>query len=401
MTASRYDMGSTAPTGRARRGPTAAEIAAYVRAGSTAPDGWRIGVELEELLLDRRGRRASYHRVASAVGRATRRLGGEPQYEDGQIVGGSSRRGGISVEPGGQMEWSSPPAASLTELHEGVRRWLAIQESVLREGGMHPHFRAYAGNAINATHRPGKRRYRGMRRHYRSVAARTLPAMEKTAGVHLSFDYADDRDWSEKFRAMLWAAPLAAALFANSPGVWRGVSMRAVRPWLWRRFDPVRTRLPRAAFRPGFGVDAYAAWAASRPPLLPRGSRDGSDDAARAADARLGELFPLVRSKQVLEVRSMDRVQADDLPAMTGFWTGLLYDRKALAEWADALPPSGDRSVWERWLYQACRRGPAVRGELRRLLLLSARLAGEGLARRGRDPQAARCLERLEQLTPR
>lgn len=344
--------------GRCPLAPTRRALHDHLLAGAKPREEHRIGIELEAMLVTRNGQRAPYRGVSGSLEAVLRDLaeamGAEPVTERGRIVGAAGSSGKLSLEPGSQLEWASPPADSPAALDAGVRQWQAVRDRVLAEHGLRVCGRAYSDRPVERRHRSPKRRYTGMRRRYADRGDRALAPMHRTAGIHLSFDYASEGDWARKFRAMLWLTPLAVARFANSPGRWRGVSMAAVRPWLWHVFDPHRSQLPDGAYGHGFDMAAYARWASRRQPLLPRGYRG---DEPSTPEGWLATLFPPVRSKQLLEVRLTDRVPDAQVASVVAYWHGRLGDEASLDRVLAACERFTTRRQWERLLLKCCRHG--------------------------------------------
>ena len=100
---------------------TCPQLADYFRQAFRPRDEWMVGIEVETM-----GRDASTsHPLAyEAEGASVRRVieayaaerGGALVFEGDRPVGIDAAWGGITLEPGGQVEWSSRPARDLSEL---------------------------------------------------------------------------------------------------------------------------------------------------------------------------------------------------------------------------------------------------------------------------------------------
>ena len=97
---------------------TEADLLDYFRAGAKPAPAWRVGAEFEKIAVGREtGRQIGFddgiERVLHAL--ATH-FAWEPHSEAGRLT--TLTRGGstISVEPGGQLELSTPPTERLSEL---------------------------------------------------------------------------------------------------------------------------------------------------------------------------------------------------------------------------------------------------------------------------------------------
>jgi glutamate--cysteine ligase len=126
--------------------------------------------------------------------------------------------------------------------------------------------------------------------------------------------------------------------------------------WIWRSTDPDRSGLVPFVLEPDFGYRRWIEWALDVPMFFivrdgayrsmegwtfRRFWREGfAGERATLADwhRHLTTLFPEVRVKRVLEIRSADAVPTELLCAVPALWKGLLYDDDARAA-AAALAP--------------------------------------------------------------
>jgi glutamate--cysteine ligase len=191
------------------------------------------------------------------------------------------------------------------------------------------------------------------------VGTRGLDMMFRTATVQVNLDFADEADMVAKLRVGLALQPVATALFANSPFTEsKPNGFQSYRAEVWRDTDPDRTGLLPFAFEPGMGFERYVDYAlgvpmyfvyrdqryidvagasfrdflAGRLAALP-GERPTLDDWAD----HLTTLFPDVRVKRFMEMRGADAGPFAQLCALPALWTGLLYDRTALAAASDLV----------------------------------------------------------------
>ena len=168
--------------------------------------------------------------------------------------------------------------------------------------------------------------------------------MRQTAAFQISVDF-DDEPWL-RWRVLNAAAPYVVAIFANSP-IYAGepTGHQSTRADVWRNLDPVRTGIP--STRP------LLSRRISSLPWLPRPScfrcwtgntglsGSGSTDANPTADdwqEHLSTLFPEVRPRGHLELRSADAIAPEWYAAPIALTAGILYDSRALRAAADLLP---------------------------------------------------------------
>lgn len=165
--------------------------------------------------------------------------------------------------------------------------------------------------------------------------------MRQTAALHLNVD-APGAPF-EAWWAATAAVPALLAAFANSPRVEGGPSgYRSVRAAQWRSLDPTRTGLPATGPDPvaeyltfALGADAFLLGPEgleARPFGRWLGHAD-LDDWSR----HLSTLFPEVRPRGYLEIRSVDALPLQWISVPTALVVGLLGDARARRS-AAALP---------------------------------------------------------------
>lgn len=337
----------------------------HFRSGFVPRDQWRIGMEVEHVCLRSGWQRIRYEGGRGSVGAVLddllEPLGGTPDFEDGHLIGLHSPHGKVTLEPGGQIEWSSPPCSSLHELTQRLDYWLSEFRIVLNRHDVVTLDRGFdAITPLRAVPWVPKSRYRAMRERYSGGPSTAYRAMTNTAGVHVSVDYADREDWRRKYRAMLLATPIVAAVFGNSPVRITRRPYRAIRPLLWLGMDPARCDPPPAAFRDDFQLEDWARWVCQVPRLFEPTGPGGVEDWM----LHLSSVFTPVRCSRHLEVRTIDMQSDDRLPAAPAFWYGLLYSDRALSGLLETLAPYGDPRRWRRDLERACRHGRSASPEI-------------------------------------
>jgi glutamate--cysteine ligase len=168
--------------------------------------------------------------------------------------------------------------------------------------------------------------------------------MRQTAAFQVSVDF-DDEPWL-RWRVLNAAAPYVVAIFANSP-IYAGerTGHQSARADLWRNLDPVRTGIP---FDERAPVEAYLDFALAAPaillPTLDGEHRPFGEWLTRANltpeewQDHLTTLFPEVRPRGHLELRSPDAIAPQWYAAPLALTAGILYDSGALRAAADLLP---------------------------------------------------------------
>jgi glutamate--cysteine ligase len=349
-------------------------------------------MEVEAMGLDAAtGRPLAYDAAGPSIRRALEAYvearGGVPVVEGDKPIGVDGPWGGISLEPGGQFEWSARPAPDLDVLE----RERAAHAEAMR--GLASHLGiAWLDVAVQPevplADMPWmpKARYGIMRGIMAAKGRLAHRMMTQTASIQCAFDFAGDEDWTRKFRASALLAPLSVALFANSSRVdGRPSGWASYRQAIWRETDPDRCDLPSVVFEPGFGIDRWVEWICDVPTLfLRRGNgliasggqpfralldRAGCDGVTLEDwELHLSSIFTEVRSYTYVEVRSADLQPEELVLAVPALWTGLLYDDDALDRALALGKPFDSPAAWRRAMDAAAREG------------LSAILDGEHLS---------------------
>lgn len=330
------------------------------------------------------------------------RRGGRPVHEAGRLIGIDAPWGEISLEPGGQVEWSSRPRPDLDALERDLDEHLAALRHAAAERGV-----AWLDVAVDPVHPVSampwmpKQRYEIMQEYFRHRGRLAHRMMTQTASIQCAFDYADAVDWGRKFRAAAFLAPVAVAMFGNSSRLeGRESGYRCYRQAIWRETDDDRCGLPAIVFEPDFDAARWLEWVLDVPLLFRRGpggllAPDGSSfrrllEGSTASDLDIEDwamhcssIFTEVRAYNYLEVRSADLQPDDRAFAVPAFWTGTLYDDDAL-EAALEVGVGLDHAAWLDGMEVAARRGldgRLGRFPLRELAARALAAASRGLRR--------------------
>ena len=391
-----------------------ADLVRYLEEGCKPPRDWRIGTEHEKFgYLEDTHEPLPYdgpRSVRAVLQGMADRFGWEPVTEGDHLIGLVRDGANVSLEPGGQLELSGAPLATIHEtcdevnLHLGEVRTVADALGVRFIG---------LGAAPEWTHEQmplmPKGRYALMDAYMQRVGTHGTQMMRRTCTVQVNLDFASEADMVAKLRVALSLQPVATALFANSPFFeGRPNGHRSWRSRIWRDLDEARTGMLPMAFEEGFGFERYADWALDVPmyfvfrdgryidalgqsfrdflggrlPALP-GERPTTADWAD----HLTTLFPEARIKRFMEMRGADGGPWRRLCALPALWVGLLYDGASLdAAWDLA-------KGWDHETRQALRVAASVDGlaaeaggvKMRDLAREVVSIADAGLRARGRE----------------
>jgi glutamate--cysteine ligase len=335
-----------------------AQLVAGFEAAETPPARFRVGLEHEKMLVDgstcgpvpyegSRGIRALLERMP--------RFGFTPFMEGDHPIAMQRDGLSISLEPGGQLELSGRPSAALGEIHAENAHHIAQANAIAAELGL---------SVLGVGYRPfgrieempwmPKNRYVAMRRFLATKGKLAHHMMLMTGSTQASYDWKDESDLAFKLRAAGSVASLVGALFANSAIV-NGADSGYVsfRMHVWTDMDPDRCGLLPIYFDGKFSYRKYVDWAMGVPVIFIRREGRYLDPAGRTFrdlmrsgleghfptlqdwDDHLTTLFPEVRIKRVLEVRSADAGDLAMSTALAALMKGLLYNSAGLRTCVD------------------------------------------------------------------
>ncbi len=335
-----------------------ADLTTPFRESERSPGSFLIGAESEKFGVHRgTGKALDYggdYSVCRVLGYLAEHHGWSPIQEkpDGPVIGLKRDGASITLEPSAQLELSG---AALPDLHQVAAEALAHLEEIrpISEElniawlgtGFHP-----LAKLSDLSWVP-KQRYPIMREYLPKMGSGGLDMMQRTATVQGNFDWQDEADAMRKMRLALKLSPLLQAWFSNAPFCeGKRSELLSRRGAVWQNMDPSRSGLIEALWTGDIGYETYADWALDAGMFLFRREgeivrntgqtfrdfmRDGfAGHQASLADWRLHltTLFPEVRLKNTLEVRSVDSLPPALASAALAVWTGLLYDEQALEQ---------------------------------------------------------------------
>jgi glutamate--cysteine ligase len=392
------------------------DFVGYLRRGAKPTHEWRVGVEIEWFGFDRATKRRLNNRQVEAVLRAlARKCAGELIFEDDLTSEVRAFNGGkFTIEPGGQIEFSSAPRASLFEIENDLRSVRAALAEISAD--LNLQFLAVGFDPVCSIDQQNwfmKPRYKLMKPYLQRRGQRAWDMMTRTCSVQVNLDYADERDLIRKFTVGNRLAPTVAAIFANSPfveGAANGLKSNRVAAWL--ETDADRCRVSPLASKDEFSLDDFVEYAMEVPMLFVQkndtylenftGKRFSEflsngeiEPTVQDFQNHLTTIFTEARLKNYVELRSADCGDLEHATALAALWKGLLYDEKSLDAAFRIAPKMSAReyfalqkAVAEKGL-QAVSQGVSVLA----LAKETVRIAAEGLAKIA--PEETKYLEYL------
>ena len=387
----------------------------------------RIGTESEKFgVVAATGEPLPYDGDHGVVGVLRALRDGADWAESNETAGGPlialvRGQASITLEPGAQLELSGAPLDSVHDIEAELDDHLAELERACVGKGI-----AWLGVGFHPLAKQSdlpwvpKARYAIMRDYFPTRGTRGLDMMRRTATVQANLDYCDEQDAMRKLRVALRLAPVGAAMFANSPFYEGAVAgKRSLRAEVWLDVDPDRTGVLPTVLRDGSRLDDYVEWALDAPMYLFKRAGSVVSNTGQTFRAFLREgfhghravpadwelhintLFPEVRLKRTIELRSTDSLPRRLLCAMPALWAGLLYDEQALAA-VEALVERVDAPALDACRQQVPTLGLGARLAERPVVSWAEQLldiAAGGLERRARlDPKGHDERRHLESL---
>ncbi|HEU4566316.1 MAG TPA: glutamate-cysteine ligase family protein, partial [Gemmatimonadaceae bacterium] len=340
-----------------------AALAAELRAraftpAAAAPGAPRIGAEAELIALDAAtGGPCALHRTLLPF---LRRHGAREGWRERRSAKGTPLfalpdGGTISFEPGGQLEYGTPPCASASALLARLRAVLAPLVRAAGDAGIA--LLAVGIDPVNpvrdAPLQLHAERYVKMARYLATIGEAGARMMRQTAALQVSLDLGAEPE--RRWRVLNAMAPYLTAIFANS-AIHAGLPTGCAswRAHGWRLLDPTRTGIPPHGGDP---VEGYLDFALGARAMMcpgpdgayePFGALLARGDASPAEwEEHLTTLFPEVRPRGWLEVRSCDAVPLEWQAAPIALLVGIACEPRALRE-AEALLGEPDEALLER-----------------------------------------------------
>jgi glutamate--cysteine ligase len=362
----------------------ASDFSDYFLRAARPADRWAIGPEVELIGYTRRAlERIDIDQVQSVIkGLSTGAK--DCETEEGLVIEAAlmdpaGEPGRITIEPGGQIEFSGANYTALATVERSLRHYVAQLSQISDANGII--FVATGFDPLRSLHEQRwmpKQRYKIMRPYLASRGRKAWDMMARTAAIQVNLDYGDLSDLGKKFAVANRLGPVVAAIFANSPLVEGKLSgYKSARYATWLETDPDRTGLSPLAVESDFSVERFIEYLRSVPMLFIRRDNRYIDMAGRsfaefvangAAGAavfqdftdHLSTLFTEARLRPHIEQRSMDCGSLEMVMAALALWKGLMYDANAL-ERAIHIAPRMSRDDFARLQLEVARHGLAAR----------------------------------------
>ncbi len=336
------------------------ELVEYFHRGAKPPSSFRVGLEHEKIgfaqLPGGRFVPLPYSDLSSPsivdLFRELTKHGYTPLSEHGNVIALNNPKGSVTLEPGGQFEFSGAPKTTaleaITEMENHLKELLPLADSLgilFVQGGFRPL------GLLGDVPKIPKDRYHVMRVYLPKQGSLGLEMMHRTATVQANLDYSSEADAAEKMKIGFALAPLVTALFAASPFKdGKPSGYQSVRAACWLDTDNRRCGILPFIFQTENLFLNYTNWALDVPmffvyrnhtyhevesftfrQFLQKGFQ-GQPATMNDWDLHLSTLFPEARLRHYIEFRSADSGPLSLVKALPCFWRGLLYAEGARQE---------------------------------------------------------------------
>jgi glutamate--cysteine ligase len=354
----------------AKRIRTIEDVRGYFQSFSKPKSSQKIGIECEFFGVNSDTGEAIPYSGASGVEVILKELAYEFGHEtilEGEHIVALRKNGTvISLEPGGQIELSASPVASIHEakaqLDEFIFQLRTVAQFVGKVSflavGIHPF------SKLEKIEWVPKRRYSIMRQYLGQKGSRAHDMMKRTCANQINLDYENEEDAIEKMRLAFRITPIAAAMFAHS-GFAEGkpTGFLDERINIWRFTDPERSGLAfnlaceHCSFQdylnyvldvPMMFIVRDNEWIVTPNLTFRKFVEKGYQGIAATLndfELHLSTIFTDVRFKQYLEIRGIDGQRVHLIPAVCAFWKGILYDAEARKAAKSLLKPFKEKSL--------------------------------------------------------
>ncbi|BEP29641.1 glutamate-cysteine ligase family protein [Helicovermis profundi] len=323
-----------------------------------------LGVEFEHFLVNRDTLISYKYFEKNGQNELANKMinsGWKIDYEENDHILNASKDGnGFSFEPGGQVEISLKPLENILDIQKEYLKVKSEIESflnydqVLISLGYHP------VTKIDDLPLLPKERYAFMYDYLSTKGTLARNMMKGTASTQISIDYEDEADFIKKYRVANFLAPFISRIFDASP-IFENEIYEAnnLRVKIWDKTDISRCKLPKGVFDEKFGYSSYADFIMKSTPLflkvdskvLTYGNQT-VESISKKLDLNKEQLlhvssmvFPDVRVKQFIEIRTADAIPYPFNLAVPSLIKGILYSENTLEKYYNISLNFKDRDI--------------------------------------------------------
>ncbi len=335
----------------------------FFKSGAKRPEDRLIGTETEKFVLRKSTSSMLSFEEPGGFGDLFAALADRFDWEltppdEGHVVALVGPKGAVTLEPGGQLELSGAPLKTVFQTAEEFDTHLAELYAVADDDLLFTMWGLNPCVTLDDVPWMPKSRYRIMRDYLPTRGDLAHWMMKTTCTIQANYDFCTEEDAVDLIHTAVLASPVVGALFANSPiRERRPTGMQSTRNYIWTRTDPDRTGVPSFMYHRDWGFRDYLEYVLDVPMFFIRRDdrylntagysfRQFLNEGYQGHTATMGDfelhlstLFPDVRLKRFVEVRSADGGSRDAVLALPALWKGLLYDDDARRQIRDLFYP--------------------------------------------------------------
>ena len=262
--------------------------------------------------------------------------------------------GNYSLEPGGQIEWSSPPSHQLKDIERDLLEHKESLDKILNREGLKS---LYIG--VDPFNNPSEidlidqKKYLLMNDNMEKKGSLGKWMMRNTCSIQINYDIVDEPDLEELTFILDCLHPVTSYLFSNSPFKEKKPNGNLnLRNHIWENTDSDRCKslIDHGIFKREDLLELYLDFALQVPSIfklddnfnIQRSKSLLGDDLKYRFDkgllrpediqAALHQIFTNVRLKNLVEVRDIDCLPFEHIMAPVAFVTGLITNKKIRKE---------------------------------------------------------------------
>lgn len=266
-------------------------------------------------------------------------------FQDEYLLGLKRDNIEISLEPGAQLEVSIGKLATIEQIAQEYDKFRSEIDPILNRLqyelvtlGYHP--TAMAGD-IPLLPKP---RYSLMDARFRALGGKGVQMMRGTCATHVTIDYVDNQDFSDKYRVANFLVPVLAFMTDNCT-VFEGVLAKPLtRVQIWKDTEIERSGFVPDCLQPDFDLNKYSQYLLNINPmfvlqddkLIPTGLVAYEAYAASPMDDKdvehlLSVVFNHVRLKYYIEIRIADSMPIEQTLKYMALVKGVFYNKDNIA----------------------------------------------------------------------
>jgi len=329
------------------------QLIQYFQEGTKPKENWKIGIEVEILgTFCSTGKSIPYFGdkgIATVMQSMSRDFGWQEVKEKDNLIELRKGKSRITLEPGGQYEFSGAAFPSIHDVEEEFKVYVEEIKQVAEPLdvcwlgiGLFPF------DSLDELAWVPKKRYKIMRDYLAKKGKLSHVMMKSTAAIQASIDYLDEEDAGQKMRLAMGLSPVVTAMTANSPfsaGKPNGFMSKRAHAWLYT--DDDRCGLIQDAFSKDLTFRDYVSYALNVPTFfimrdnnwifmdgVPFGKfiKDGHKGYKATMNdwkLHLTTIFTEARMKDYIEMRSTDCLPPSMVLSVPAFWKGIMYDENS------------------------------------------------------------------------